>query len=358
MKRFVSIFAFAATFAFALPALADKIAVLPFTSGNNTAKPELEEARRWTREAVAKQKHVPATADEMVSAEAAVRDGVADTRQEYVAAGQAARAQWTLVAHVERIDHPPAKLPNGTEEEGYTTYRFELEACQVESGRVESVSREVLADESVDDIAEMLALLVRPEGIANAEIPWDRSARRPKPRPKPKEPPPPPPPPPAPPPPAPPVVYGDKRPIALGVIAGFDAAIVRPSQARGSSAALPLGAFFGYAFAQDVPGLEARLEVTSHVVGPGAVKVAGGARYAFAPLHGARLFVGPELLLGGHITTGGDKTGRFLTQGSLFLAVGVTELLQLEAAGDIAGAFGGTGTLVLGGGSGRVTVRF
>lgn len=341
-------------------AWADKVAVLPFTSGNNTARPELEEARRWTRDAVVKMSHTPATPDEMVSAEASVKDGVADTRQEYVTAGKAANAQWTLVARVERDDHPPAKLPDGSEEEGYTTYRFELEACQVDSGRVESLSRELLVEEATADIAEMLGLLLRPEGIANAEIPWERSARRPKPKPKPKAPEPPPPPPaePSPPPPPAKIVYGDKRPIALALVGGFTTAIERPSQARGPTAAMPIGVAFGYALPDAAPGLELRAELTSQVLGPGAVEIAGGARYALAPISGVRFFVGPELLAGAHVALGGDKATRFLAQGGAFVAVGVTELLQLEAAGELAGAFGGSGTLFLGGGSGRVTVRF
>src|SRR6185369_17249983 len=142
--------------AFVLPAWADKVAVMPFSSTNNVPRLELEEARKWAREAVANRGHSFASDNEMVSAEAAVRDGVADTSQELVAAGKAAGAQWSLVGRVERNDHPSATLPDGREEEGYTTYRLELEACQVQTGRVESLSREVLPDEGADDIAEML----------------------------------------------------------------------------------------------------------------------------------------------------------------------------------------------------------
>ncbi len=363
MRRFfLSSAALVATFAISLPAWADKIAVLPFTSPNNVPRPELEEVRRWTREAVGKEGHTFATNDEMVSAEAAVKDGVADTTQEYQAAGKEVAADWTLTARVERLDHPPATLPDGTAEEGYTTYRVELEAYQMSSGRLESLSREVLPDEGPEDLAQMIALLVRPEGIANAELPWlGAGVRRPKSKPKPA-PEPQPPPPPVPPrieaPPAPRPVYGAGQPIALGASIGVTNALVRPDNARGPSWAMPIGATFGYALPDSVPGLELKANLASQVIGPRAVELSGGARYALAPLRGARLFVGPELLVGAHVALGADKVTRFLTHGSLFLAYGIAENVQAEVAGDLAAALGGAGTLVLGGGTARVLVRF
>ena len=62
-------FAFAsllAVSAISLPAWADKIAVLPFSSPKNVPKPELEQVRASTREAVQKKGHTFATPDEMV----------------------------------------------------------------------------------------------------------------------------------------------------------------------------------------------------------------------------------------------------------------------------------------------------
>lgn len=361
MKRFfLSSAVLAAMLAFAAPAWADKIAVMPFTSPKNVPRPELEEVRRWTREALTKKGHTFASENEMVSAEAAVKDGVADTSQEYQAAAKAAGADWTLTARVERNDYPPARLPDGTEEEGYTTYRVELEAYQASSGRVESLSREVLPDEGPSDIAEMIALLIRPEGIANADIPWSHvGVRRPKPKPKPAAPPPPPPPPPEPAAPPPPRrVYGEGHPVAIGASVGVTNAMVRPDEARGPSWAMPIGVVFGYALPDTAPGLELKGNLASQVIGPRALELSGGARYALAPLRGVRLFVGPELLLGAHVALGADKTARFLTHGSLFLAYGITESVQAEIAGDLSAALGGAGTLVLGGGTARIVFRF
>jgi hypothetical protein len=354
--------ALVATLLVALPASADKIVVLPFTSPNNVPRPELDEARKWTLEAVPKAGHTFASDDEMVSVRRAIADGTADNSEEYVAAGKVAGAAWTLTGRVERVDHPPEKEPDGSEQPGYTSYRVELVACQVASGRVESLSREVLPEDAAADLQPVIALLVRPEGIANAIIPWERSGVHPRPRPKT------PPPPPEPPPPprvrieeAKPVmreVYGREHPAVIGASIGVTNALVRPSQARGTSWAMPIGGAVGYALPDAVRGLELRAQLTGQVVGPAALELSGGARWAFAPLPDLRLFVGPELLAGAHIAEGADKTGRFLLHGSLFLAVGITENLQVEIAGDLMPAFGGSGTLLLGGGTARVAVRF
>lgn len=341
----------------ASPAFADKVAVLPFTAPKGLSKPEVDTARKWTREAAIARGHVPPSDGEMLSAEMAVKDGTPDTSQEYLAAGRASGSQWTVTGQVERHDAPPAKLPDGSIEEGYTTYRIELEVAQVETGRVESLAREIDPDEAPAQLAEMLALLLRPEGIRNVQLPWDNAAphkRKTKPKPPPPSPPPPPPEPPK------PVVkhaYAEGHPAALGLSLGFSNAIARPSEARGPSNAMPIGGVFAYALAQ-VPGVELRGVFTSQVIGPKALEISAGGRYAIPVFPQHRIFIGPELLLGAHVALGADKTARFLGHGSAFVAWGIGEQVQLELAGDLATAFGGTGTLVLGGGTARALYRF
>lgn len=339
----------------------EKVAVLPFTGASGLTKAELDQARAWAREAAMSRGYVPPTEPELLSAEMAIKDGLPDTSQEYRAAGRASGSQWTVTGHLERRDAPPAKLPDGTEEEGYTTYRVELQACQVESGRVESLAREIDLDEAPAQVAEMLALLLRPEGIGkNVKLPWEGAApqrRKPKVKPKPPEPPPPPPPPP---PPAEPVVrhvYAEAHPIAVGLSLGGSAALDRPSQARGTSAAMALGGVFAYAIEQ-VPGVELRGVFAGQVAGPRALEIAAGARYAIPLLAQHRVFVGPEARVGAHVALGAEKTARLLGHGSAFVAWGLGEQLQVELAADLAAAFGGTGTLVLGGGTARALYRF
>jgi hypothetical protein len=151
--------------------------------------------------------------------------------------------------------------------------------------------------------------------------------------------------------------YGENAPFALGGSIGVSNAIGRPDNARGPSWAVPIGVAFGYAFAE-VPGLEARGIFTSQVVGPKAIEISGGGRYAIPILPQYRLFAGPEALIGAHVAIGAEKTARFIAHGAAFVAIGVGDNLQFELAGDIAGAFGGSGTLVLGGGTARALFRF
>src|SRR5438132_12673814 len=105
---------------FAVPALADKVVVLPFQGDART-----DEARSATSGAVIQKSHTPLSEEETKKAVAAVSDGLPDTSQEFRQAGKAVKAQWTVVGRVENHDW---------------YYRIEIEACQVDTGRVESLS--------------------------------------------------------------------------------------------------------------------------------------------------------------------------------------------------------------------------
>lgn len=363
MRRLASALSFAASLASTTLAWADKIVVLPFTSPNNVPQVELDEARRWTREAATLRGHAPATDSELAAAESTIRDGVADTSQEYMSAGKAAHADWTLTGHVTRVDHPPSRMPDGTTEEGFTTYRIELEVCQVASGRVESLSREVLADDAPGDIAEVLSLLVRPEGIASEEVPWGQTPLRRKPRSK------------SLPPPSPPAEpeprhridgpspnirprYGQGHELSLGLSTGVSTALSRPGNALGPSEAMAVGGAIGYALPQAMRGLELRGNVTSQVLGPRAVEASAGARWLLAPFTGADfIFVGPEVLAGAHVALGANQTTRFLLHGAAVVAFAISEMVQIDVAADLAAALG-SDSLVLAGGTGRLVLRF
>src|SRR4051812_33693558 len=109
LRFFFALCTFVLVLCAASSARADKVVVLPFTGQPGLAKPELDQARAWTRDAVIAKGHTPPSAGEMLSAETAVRDGTADTSSEYRAAGRAAAAQWTVTGHVDRHDALPAK---------------------------------------------------------------------------------------------------------------------------------------------------------------------------------------------------------------------------------------------------------
>ncbi len=335
-------------------ALADKVLVLPLQGVGTAASAQLPEANAATSSAVTKLSHKVPTQAEIVKAQAAVKDGVADTKEEYLAAGKASTSDWTLTGQVE--DHG-------------ATYRIELEACQVESGRVESLAREIDPAQATTQISEMLVFLIRPQGIANATIPWERTSLAPKPPPPPPEPPKPPPPPPTPPPPPPPPKppeikhwYGEQQPFALGLTGTVlgtlhsDVIAGAPSSVVGSAAGATLGGTGAYAF-PTVPGLELRADMDGSIAGPKSFSFAGGARWAFPIMPTVRLYAGPELELGTLVTLGAVHTARFLLRGDAFVALGFGQHIQLEAAAvfDVAA---GSSALDLAGGTLRALVRF
>jgi hypothetical protein len=345
---------FGALLLLAAPALADKVLVLPFQGIGSAPSAELEQARVATTTAVTALSHKLPSQSEMTTAQVAVKDGVADTSEEYLAAGRASSSDWTVGGHFEAYG---------------ATYRLELEACQIGSGRVESLVREIDPSLATKQIGEMLAILLRPQGIDNADIPWERvtmSPAVPKPPPPPPptpEPPPPPPPPKAPPPP--PAIrhsYAENQPIAFGLSASLLGALHRslppgvPASEVGSSTAGTLGGTLAYALAA-VPGLELRVDGDGSIAGPKSFTLAGGARYAIPIVPTVRLFAGPESEVGVFATFAGDKTARFLLRGAAFVAMGFGEHTQLELAADIDYAAGST-SLVLGGGTLRALVRF
>ena len=95
------VFAATALFAWSAPASADTIAVLPFGSGGTATSTLLSEARSATQKAVTLRSHTLPSASQLAAGEKAVKDGVADVREEYRAAGRAAGADWTIKGHVD-----------------------------------------------------------------------------------------------------------------------------------------------------------------------------------------------------------------------------------------------------------------
>jgi hypothetical protein len=330
----------------AAPAFADKVAVLPFQSVGGATSAQLEEARAATRSAVAALGHKAANDSELLTAVMSAKDGVPDTSQEYRAAGHASTSDWTVAGRVEQHG---------------ASYRLELEVCQVDSGRLESLAREIDPAQAPKQVGEMLALLVRPEGIGNADIPWEHAPLPGPPTPpKPATPAPAPTPPPSPQPPPPPALrhaYAEGHPFVVGAGVAVLLALQRPSNAVGSSTAGIVVGNVGYAL-DSIPGLEFRGNVGGAFAGPGSFTAEAGARYAVPLLPTLRLFFGPEVTIGGFFTLGAEKTARFLLHPSAFLSWGLGERVQLEVAGDLPYAAGGSSSLLLGGGTARVAVRF
>ncbi|MGK4008563.1 hypothetical protein WMF31_38500 [Sorangium sp. So ce1036] len=248
-------------------------------------------------------------------------DGVADTTDEYRAVSAQTGADWVLASTVE-----PA----------VTSARVELTAYLASTGRVESVAREVDRGRSPEQTREMLAVLLRPEGLGAGALPWERSAPAGLP------PPPPPPgaaapdqaaPPPLPgPPPSPPAravemayplgpervwpAYSGGRRLAVTASLGAAVAAARLEGASGSAASLVGAARISYAVADR--GLELFAGGGGNLVGPGAGWLEGGARLLLTPsltpeggaYRASPLHVGPSLLAGAFFRSGGGEVVR------------------------------------------------
>jgi hypothetical protein len=333
---------------------ARRVLVLRFgASGGGTTSALLDSVRGATRTAVTGLGDALPTDAEVAAAEAQVKDGVADTSAEFRAAGRGAKTGWVVAGHVDAHG---------------ATYRLELEACQVSTGRVESLAREVDASQATAQIGEMLALLLRPQGVGDIVPPWDEPNAPPKAPPPVTAPPPPapapqpvvatapPPPPPSPGPPPP--QYAEGRPLALGVGGAALDAFQRASDARGSATAGLLTVHGGYGVQGALHGLEVVADMGIAVAGPSSFTLAGGLRYELAIVPSARVYLGPEVEAGAFVVLGGDKDARFLIVGSLPIVVGIGSRVQIEAYPELAYAAGGTAGLGFVGGGLRAVVRF
>jgi len=334
-------------------AQADRVAVLPARGGTDDAARQAAQADIVRGLAAAGHTAVPES--EVSATLWAVLDGVPDTADEYRTVGTATKADWVLVGLVE-----PA----------VTTHHVEIFAFHAATGRVESVAREIEPGKSAPQIQEMLAVLVRPEGIGAGELPWERAAPPPPPQPEKSATavavtPPPAQKPPETPAAAPPAgkvhmdyllgshdvwppYSGGKRSV-LSVTQGFAVAVARSEGATGSGASYVGALRLGYAFDS---GFEPFLQAGTNLFGPPASWVDLGLRVMFTPsvhrvgrsLYGASIHFGVEGTLGAFIRPGSDPVpgpdGSIYmrpdqTNVSLGLAgtviVGLTPSIQLEA---------------------------
>ncbi|WP_437755214.1 hypothetical protein [Sorangium sp. So ce1389] len=366
IRRALSCAAAAALMAIAPAALADRVAMLPARGGTDAAARSAAQAD--VARGLAALGHTPAPDSAVAAALKGVADGVADTADEYRAVSAQTGAEWVLT---------------GTVEPAVTTTRVELTAYLASTGRVESVAREVDRDQSSRQTQEMLAVLLRPEGVGVGELPWERPVRAP-----PASAPPPsaggtavlPPVPAAPE--APPAkevlmayplgpervwpAYSGGRRIAVSASLGAAVAAARLPGASGSAASLVGAARVAYALGDR--GFELFAGGGGNLVGPFAAWLEGGARLlltpSLAPQDGAwrafPLHVGPALHLGAFFRSGagvvgpggatyrGDLEVHPVLGASLDVVLALSSSVQLEAQlGNLRWVPAGDGSLLL-----------
>jgi hypothetical protein len=347
VRRLVAAVAAIATTLGARTAWADQVAVLKFTPASGTTPPRLVDgARRSTQQAVERLAHTLPPTAQAYAADVVVPDGTPDTTKEYRDAGRASGSQWTVAGRVEA--------------HGWA-YRLELEACRVDSGRVESLAREIDLRQPVPQIAEMLALLLRPEGVGVAAPPWESNEPPPLVEPTSNATP-------TPtsttstststslpllPVPEPPVLH----PLSLAL--GLDLLSFSSHVDPTSSSALSSGLTLDLAYAlTDAPRLELRALVGAEVIGPLSLRFDLGPRVLFPLGSARRVWLGPEGGVGGFFATASGELPRLWLRGALPLQYLATEWAALEVYPEVGGALGGTASLLVVGAGVRLLVRF
>jgi hypothetical protein len=196
----------------------------------------------------------------------------------------------------------------------------------VSTGRVESLVREI--DPKVDpptQVREMLALLLRPQGVGDDPLPWDQKKPAPSasasassaPVPSTSA---------APAPKSPPPRYDEGGAIALGPGGGIADVVARPKEATGKRLGFTWNATLLVALPSR-PWLEL-LGRVSGVHGPGnALAFDAGARATWAS---GRFALGGELTLGAFGQLGGAKTAQFALGVSPVVAMAITRRIVLD----------------------------
>ena len=297
--RLASAFACALSFV-ALPALADKVALLAPTGGDtpqDDAKLLLDLSGGITSLG-----HTLVSDSDVKAAIAADPTLAARTPDALNALGKKLGADWVISA---------------TDTPAVATVRVEIGASYLTASRFQLVGREVHRDKSTSEVREMLVVLLRPEGVGTGALPWETAPVVPPP--KPHEPelkvqvtkPEPSKPPPLPAKPSEP--YGGRHVGFLSAGLGVDGLVKRPKGATGSAASL-VGVVRG-GVAIGATGLEPYAQLGGHLAGASALWVEAGLRWMAIPvLHdegGVGLHIGPSLhggvfVVPGHTATGPD----------------------------------------------------
>ncbi len=321
-------------------ALADRVANV-HARGDAKAD-DRARVEKASEEAIRGLGHQTASAQEVVDGEAAAGTLVG-TSAGLVAVGKTTNSEWVVEAVV-------TPTPGGL--------RVELKACQVSTGRVETAARELdLRVDVMAQLREVLALLLRPQGIADDPLPWlgAPANKPPEATPEPAKKPVPTPGPPAGPPAAPPI-YGRPGALFLGVGGGAYSVVKRPDAARGGTLEGAWSVEAGYS----LPSMR-ELEFTARVGGyfgsAGAVRIEGGARYML-PL-GSGFALGAAGNVGVLAATTSSQTVRFTIGVSPVVSKALGSTFQLDFfVPSLRLAPGTSGALVFLGGEVALVARF
>jgi len=280
--------------------------------------------------------HTTATEAEVLSGEGAAGDLIG-TSAGLVAVGKTTSSDWVIEATVSA---------------SASGMRVEMKACQVSTGRVETLARDIdPKQDMVEQIRQMLALMLRPQGVGDDPLPWDTDKKvkppekkvepekKPEP-PKPTEPPP---------------KYGEGGLFAVGAKGGALYLASRPEHASGSRLAGTWALEVAVAL-PTVPHLELTAGGGGFFIAAGALHAEFGARYM---LPFGRLALGLGAGIGVLAQTSGAKSVRPLVVADPLLVFAITKRIELDLSlASFRFAPGDEGALVFIGGNLGLFARF
>lgn len=326
----------AAVMLLSLDALADKVATLHARGSAPTG--ERANIRSASDGGARSLGHETVGENDVLQGESAAGDKIGSS-EGMIAVGKTTGADWVVEPSVSSSD-------SGT--------RVELKVCQVSSGRVETLARDL--DPKGDPLVqmrEMLALLLRPQGVGDDPLPWEAKkpavvkppdAVLPKKKEEPK------------PEPAPAVVWGSKGTVSFGVAGHFGTLLARPSDASGSRTLYGWSLHANFAL-PDRPWFEIVARVGG-LYGPGnALEGDLGARVLARSIGSSRLALGAGATFGvfGAFGSGLVRPAFGLEPTASFA---ITPMVQAELIVPLRLAPGSGGTLVWTGGTLALLARF
>jgi hypothetical protein len=166
-KRLLAVAALAATVLLPLDALADKVATLHARGTAPVA--ERTTIRQATDTGAKGLGHETLPENDVLQGEGAAGDK-AGTSEGMIAIGNATGADWVVEPQLMSSE---------------SGARVELKVCQVATGRVETLARDLdPKKDPATQMREMLALMLRPQGVGDDPLPWEQAAKAPEEPPK------------------------------------------------------------------------------------------------------------------------------------------------------------------------------
>ncbi len=316
-----------ATMLSATSALADIVALMP-AEGRVPGKALTSTLAHETRYAIMELGHSLVSEVELEAVARQIADGKADDADEFDLIAKKTGASWVVVPVIYSDT---------------AVYRLELTAYMAETGRSESVTRDIDAEHIHQQVVEMAKVLLSASGVGTDALPWEATT----------------------PPPTIPNAQQQQttRKLAAtsggmqllaGLTLGVASAISRPDEATGSSTAFHGGLRAGIQL--DSP-FEVALGLRANLSGPKAKGVDVSARYWIPVTPGFKL--ASELAPGLFFMGGGAQKTSFMLRATAVGSVKVSDKVTVEAhVGDVTWVPSSSGTVLLGGATVGSMVRF